>query len=353
MEFKTQSEYFAEMMDELREKSGRAMGEHSEPAMRLRVLASELEALGAEAMWIWRQSFPQTADGERLDEFAELRGLKRTEGAAASGSVRFFTDGAADVTIPAGTTVMSTDLSRFETTEEITIPSGSEYGDAAAEALLPGAAGNVAAGEICVMAEPPIGVIACRNVEAFAGGREGEGDESLRKRLVEDYRMTSGTANAAYYQRLAMSVDGVVKATVLPQAYGVGSVAVCIAGKDGSVANSVHQAVLTLLSAEREICVKVYVFSPNTRYYTPSFKIQVKAGANQSAITAAAIEKLKPLFGGHTLGEAINFGDILLAINSVEGVIGAVPKTSYIPSLSAVWNKLTMLSGSDFAFEEV
>lgn len=352
MEFKTQSEYFAEMMDVLREKSGHAMGEHSEPAMRLRVLASELEALGAEAMWIWRQSFPQTADGERLDEFAELRGIKRTEGAAASGSVRFFTDGEADVSVPAGTAVMSTDLSRFETVEAITISAGSEYGDAAAVAVLPGAAGNVAAGEICVIAEPPVGVIACRNISAFEGGRAGEDDESLRRRLVEDYRMTSGTANEAYYQRLAMSVDGVAKVTIHPRAFGVGSLVLYLAGKDGEVSSEVRQKVLNLVNAEREICVDVTVLGTNTRYYVPSFNIQVKSGTDHAAITAAACEKLAPLFGGHTLGEAINFSDVVLALNSVEGILGATPKGPP-PSLAASRNMLTVLGGTDFTFQEV
>lgn len=352
MEFKTQGKYFAEMMDVLREKSGHAMGEHSEPAMRLRVLASELEALGAEAMWIWRQSFPQTADGERLDEFAELRGMKRTEGVAASGSVRFFTDGGANVAVPAGTAVMSTDLSRFETTEEITIPEGSEYGDAPAVAALPGAEGNVSAGEICVIAEPPVGVIACRNIDAFTGGRAGEGDESLRKRLIEDYRMTSGTANAAYYQRLAMSVEGVVKATVFPRAYGPGTLALYLAGKDGAVSSAVRQKVLDLLNAEREICVTPYILTINYRYYTPSFTVQIKEGTDREAITAAALEKLSPLFGGHTLGEAINFSDIILAINSVEGILGATPKQNP-PSMPANINTITMLDSPDFTFEEV
>lgn len=352
MEFKTQSEYFAEMMDVLREKSGRAMGDHSEPAMRLRVLASELEALGAEAMWIWRQSFPQTADGERLDEFAELRGLKRTEGASASGSVRFFTDGEAEVTVPAGTAVMSTDLSRFETTEAITIPAGSEYGDAAAAAVLPGAAGNVAAGEICIIAEPPVGVIACRNVDAFTGGREGEGDESLRKRLIADYRMASGAANAAYYQRLALSVDGVVKATVYPRAYGPGTLIVYLAGKDGDVPSKVRQDVLKLLNAEREICVTPYILSTNKRYYTPAFKVRIRAGTDRTAITAAAIEKLSPLFGGHTLGEPVYFSDIIRAVNSVEGILGATPTYSQ-SDVAAEINLMTLLNGVDFTFEEV
>lgn len=352
MKFKTQSEYFSEMMDALREKSGRAMGEHSEPAMRLRVLASELEALGAEASWIWRQSFPQTADGERLDAFAELRGLKRTEGSAASGSVRFFTDGAASVSVPAGTAVMSTDLSRFETTAAITIPTGSEYGDAPAVAALSGAAGNVAAGEICLIAEPPVGVIACRNIDAFVGGCEAESDESLRGRLIDDYRTASGTMNAAYYQRLALSVDGVVKATVYPRAYGAGSLGLYLAGKDGAVSNAVRQNVLDLMNAEREICVIPYLLSISTRYYTPSFNLRVHAGADTEAITAAVMEKLAPLFGGHTLGEAIYFGDILLAINSVEGILGATPKQAP-PDMPAVLSKVTLLSGSDFTFEEV
>lgn len=353
MEFKTQSEYFSEMMDVLREKSGRAIGEHSEPAMRLRVLASELEALGAEASWIWRQSFPQTADGERLDEFAELRGLKRTEGSAASGSVRFFTDGAADVSVPAGTAVMSTDLRRFETTAAITIPSGSEYGDAPAVSLLPGVGGNVAAGEICVIAEPPVGVIACRNIDAFEGGSEGESDESLRRRLIEDYRMANGVANSAYYQRLAMSVDGVVKATVVPRKYGVGTVALHLASKEGGVSNEVRTKVLELLNAEREICVAPFVLSTNILYYTPAFNLQVRAGADRDAITAEAIEKLSPLFGGHTLGESVAFRDVLLAINSVEGVIGATPKSVNPPTLSGAVDRVIVLSGTNFTFVEV
>ncbi len=353
MEFKTQSDYFSRMMNTLRSRSGHPLGEHSEPALRLRALASELEALGAEAAWIWRQSFPQTADGERLEQHAALRGLTRTRGGCAGGDVRFFTDGGGEVTVPAGTEVCDSSLRRYRTAAELVIPAGDSFGDVRCEALEPGTEGNAPAGEICVMPQPVAGVISCVNPDAFSGGTADEDDESLRSRIIEAYRMPIGGANAAYYSRLALSVPGVTAVQIYPRAAGKGSVGVYVANEEGPVSAETKAAVSKLLNAQREISNSVLVLEPSVRMCYPEFNIAVHAGADTAAIREAALQHLrKKVFGGHTLGKTVYISEMVIALNEIPGIVSAYPRYS-INDFGASMGTLTKIGNLYTNFREV
>lgn len=351
MEFKTQSDYFRGMMETLRARTGLPLGEYSEPALRLRALASELESLGAEAAWIWRQSFPQTADGEQLERHAALRGLSRAGGSCASGAVRFFTDGGGEVTVPAGSEVCDSALRRYRVTEDLIIPAGETFGDARCEAVDPGTDGNVSAGEICVMPQPVAGVISCTNPDAFSGGSADEDDESLRERVLEAYRMPIGSANAAYYSRLALSVPGVTAVSVCPRAEGRGTVTVYIACEDGTVSPEVKARVSDLLTSQREISTSVTVMDASIRTCYLNFTAWVSAGADTDAIKEEAFRRVKTVFGGHTLGKRVYVADIVKAVNETSGIISAMP-TYTMSDFSASVSTMTMVGSLAITFKE-
>lgn len=171
-----------------------------------------------------RQAFPQTAVGDHLDRHARLRGLERKDAVAAQGVVRFIAGETAvsDRAIPAGTVCMTAGSIRFETTQEGILAAGSLSVEVPVRALVPGAAGNVAAETIVSMAVAPVGISACVNPESCVGGVDREGDERLRERVLDTFKRLPNGANAAFYEQGALSFDQVAAAAVIPGPEGRG-----------------------------------------------------------------------------------------------------------------------------------
>ena len=65
------------------------------------------------------------------------------------------------------------------------------------------------------MVTPVQGITGVTNPAAFAGGEDEEGDEELRRRLLESYRSISNGTNRAYYLKEALAFEGVASAAVL------------------------------------------------------------------------------------------------------------------------------------------
>ena len=173
--------------------------------------AAEIQSLDIQADWVLDQSFPQTARGIYLDYHGSMRGLKRTPAAKAAGTLRFTveTAPAVDQTIPAGTVCMTAEETRFQTTESVVLEKGKVFAEAPAEALESGSAGNVVPEAVCILTACPVAVTGCTNPKAFSGGRDAEGDESFRARILESYQRLPNGANAAWYEQTAMGYPGV------------------------------------------------------------------------------------------------------------------------------------------------
>ena len=86
-----------------------------------------------------------------------------------------------------------------------------------------------------------------------------ETDDELRKRIRDTYINTSNGTNAAYYEQLALTVDGVAKASAVGKARGVGTVNVYVTGADASLGTNVVAKVQSLLEKQRELNVDVIV----------------------------------------------------------------------------------------------
>ena len=160
--------------------------------------------------------------------------------------------------MPAGTVCATAGLVRFETTEEATLPAGQTDRLVPAQAIEPGAAGNVPADSILVMTVPPVGFSGCLNPQPFTGGLDGETDEALRTRLLETYRRMPNGANAAFYEQGALTFPEVRACTVLPRNRGRGTVDVVsltltpAAGVEGQRAKEAAEAALSaFFSGER------------------------------------------------------------------------------------------------------
>lgn len=170
---------------------------------------------------------------EELDLWGESFGISRKMGTHATGSVFFTTSSkpTADITIPAGTPVSTTQIAgsvtfqTFVTTRTLTIlassadtffnpTSGFFEFEVPIRALLPGVEGNVAPGTIRTLQRQIPGVAGVINKSATVGGRNIETNEEFARRIrLLLLGMDRGTAGGV--RRFALDDARVVDAAVV------------------------------------------------------------------------------------------------------------------------------------------
>lgn len=242
-------------------ESGDMFSDASDIAIRLKVLAGELYKTQTNIEWLKKQMFSVSAQGEYLDYLASQRGLERKQAFKSKGKLDFSISVPVDydILIPKGSVVATDDKTpvRFVTTENATITSGNLTVSVAAEAEKSGLSGNAVRNKVIVGVNIPSGIGKVTNSVAFTGGADVESDDELRARIKKTYVNAANGTNAAYYEQLAMSVDGVAKVGAVGKVRGSGSVNVYVSGKTGAVSDKVLQTVQKLLDSERELNVNV------------------------------------------------------------------------------------------------
>lgn len=211
-------------------------------------------------------------------------------------------------------------LVRFETTRTVILKAGNLWADAPAQALEPGIQGNVATDTVRTMAVAPLGVSACTNPAPFVGGTEEEGDEALRKRIVETYRRMPNGTNAAYYEREALSFPAVAAVNVLGRNRGRGTVDVVIATAQGQPDEDLLLQVASHLQSVREIAVDVNVLGPTQVGVPVSVRIRAEEGKALEAVAALVTDQITSYFNGGLLGESVLRARLGQLVYQVEGV---------------------------------
>lgn len=323
---RTIQEIYDELGADFTSRSGVELISGGDMSLRLWAVAAEIYSLEAQAEFVSRQCFPQTAVGEYLDMHAEVRGLTRGEAKKASGKLRFYMDEAraSDTNLAAGVRCMSVDESEFVTVQAGLIPAGELWCDVEAEAVSAGARGNAAAGEICYLVLPPVGINGVRNTAHFTGGSDAEGDEALRARVLGSYRTLPNGANAAYYEAKVMQLPGVRAVTVQPKKRGLGTVDICFATEAGVPGEDEIDAARELLESEREICVDIAVAAPTTVTVNVSAAVALSPGAVFEDVKERAEEAVRGCFGGEMLGRGIYRAKLMAALMGVDGVENCV-----------------------------
>ena len=318
----TINEIYHELKTAFETESGIELNDGGDMALRFRALAAQLVSLQAQAEFVQRQCFPQTAGGEALDIHAMQRGLRRTAAEKAQGTLRFSLNSAvaADITVPKGTRCIAPDETEFEVTADTVIPAGRTYCDAPAEAVEAGAKGNAAANTVIFMALPPVGVAAVTNPEAFRGGRDAEGDEELRARVLDSYSSIINSGNSAYYINQALTVEGVVAATVQPRYRGRGTVDVIVATESGVPSAIVLGRVSSKMNGRREICVDVDVKAPTVRAVNVDADIYTDEGCDAAEVCLKVENTVRAYFSGRLLGKGLSRAELGNLIFGVEGV---------------------------------
>ena len=297
------------------EEAGFVPNDGCDAMVRLYALASEVQALLAQADWVLNQSFPQTAAGRYLDYHAETRALTRLLAAKATGVLRFSAPSAAmtDYEIDAGSVAMTSGGVRFETTEKAVLSKGESHVDVPAIAVEAGANGNAIAGAIHLMSVYPVGITQCENPEAFSGGSDEESDEKLRERLPNG-------ANAAFYEQEAMRFPTVASAKAVGRARGIGTVDVYVSTHAGAPEEKLLGEIAAALQKKREIAVDVAVKAPTERTIPVRAELTAEQGWTMQEITDAATAALQAYFTGERLGEAVYTAKLASILYGVEGV---------------------------------
>ena len=319
---KSVEEIYDEMLEVFRRETGAEVSAVSDLSVKLYAVAAQVYGLYAQAEWLSRQCFPQTAAGEYLERHAALRGLERRKATAAEGLIRFSVDSpvGTDLPIAKGTVCATADLRRFETVEQAVLKAGDAFVEVTARALEPGAAGNVPAGSVRMMAVPPVGVSRCVNTVPFSGGTDEEGDGALRERVLETYRRMPNGANAAFYEQGALSFDQVCACAVLPRNRGVGTVDVVIATPAGLPGAALLEEVEDYFQARREIAVDVEVKAPQVKTVNVSAQVTAGEGLSATEVQAQVEKALEEYFSGERLGEDVLTAKLTQLIFSQPGV---------------------------------
>ena len=303
-------------------QTGKTAGSSSELAVRFYAVAAQIYSLYVQGEWTRRQCFPQTALGEELDKHAQLRGVARRQAATATGTVRFYVNGPQEMEteIPERTVCMTAAGVRFLTTRAVTVGAEAEYADAPVIAAEAGAAGNVEANTIVFMAQPPMRVTACVNLEPLTNGLDQEGDEELRARVLATYQRLANGANNAFYRQAAMSFDEVAAVTVLPRYEGVGTVGVVPAAHGGMPSEELLEEMQKYFDRVREIACKVKVIPPKKQQVELELKLWAKEDRDFDTVAGAVRQTLTDWFNGERLGQPLLRAQLTSLVFGVDGV---------------------------------
>lgn len=318
----TVEEIYSGMKTVFEEKTGTALADGGDMAVRLYAAATEIYALYVYNDWLKRQSFPQTAEGDYLDSHGQMRGITRTAASRARGTLRFSIPqkSESDMPVYADTACMTAAGMYYDTTEDAVIPAGSLSCDVTAVARTAGSAGNAAAGTITFMTAAPVGVTACTNPAAFTGGSDAETDEALRARILASYKRLPNGANTAYYEKEVLDMDGVAAVRVLPKKRGLGTVDILVAADGGVPDKALLDAVKARLDRKREICVDIRVAAPETVTANVAVRIDVEDGYSFDAVKAQTERVVRGLFTGAMLGQNVRLARLNAAVFAVPGV---------------------------------
>ena len=321
-------EIYSALAGQLAQLSGTAVAEGGDMSLRLRAVAEEMFTLEAQADFVARQCFPQTAVGEFLDRHAQLRALERGGARKAGGTLRFFVEkpAASELRIPAGTECRSAAGTAFVTTQEAAIAPGATACVVPAEAAEPGSGGNVPARAVTYMVFPPQGVAGVVNDGAFSGGSDGEDDASLRERILASYRLLPNGANRAYYESRVLNQTGVAAVEVTPRARGVGTVDIVFAMEEGVPDAQKIAEVAAMLDSDREICVDIRVTAPTEREIDIEAALKTEPGRDYDTVAAAASAAINAWFTGARLGKAVYRAKLQALLMAVDGVENCVLK---------------------------
>ena len=277
--------------------------------------------------WTGNQNIPSRADGANLDALSELfYTQKRPEAKAAECTVRFRLTAAqaSAIVIPAGTRVTGKAPKLvWETEEDITIPSGSLYGDGVVVCQTPGTDANgLMPGKIDTPVDLWDYMDGCENITVTDGGTDAATDKEFYELMRQSMEAFSVAGPSGAYKYHAMGVSTELKDVIAVnpkkddagnQIDGAGIVEIYALGPDGEPATeTMKAAILEACSADdvRPLTDHVFVKDPepveysiDLTYYLP--RTSPQGGAAIVTAVNEAVEAFK-VWQSERLGRDIN-----------------------------------------------
>lgn len=311
------------MSGKFEELAGFEADRASDIGIRLRVLAGEIFSMTSEIEWLRKQMFPDTATGAQLDMHAQQRGISRRKGSKASGLLVFRLDMPLefDLVIPIGTVCSVEDGSlNYVTTEQAEIYRGDTLAWIACEAENSGEKYNIAADRVKTIVTYFSVGIRINNASSFIGGTDDEDDDSFRKRIFESYRAVPNGANAAYFKKIAESVDGVNSANVIYSQNNPGVITVIVGGRGAIPSDDVKNAAAALLTEKAPLGITVMTQKTGTTPVNVGVNISAKSGYDVTEVKSAAEDAVRDFFLDMSVGEDFTTAALGKKIIEVDGV---------------------------------
>jgi uncharacterized phage protein gp47/JayE len=228
----------------------------------------------------------QAAEVEYLERWASVWGVTRNEATFA----QFVCDvtGTAGVVIPVGRTYRRTDGSEYTTDAEVILTGSGDQIELTA--VVAGAASEVQVADVISILSPIAGLNSNATVDTVTIEPEDtESDESLRARLIDKIQNPPSGGSATDYLQWALSVPGITRAWVGPQALGPGTVLVHVVSDDEdpiTPSPAKITEVADYIETVRPVTANVTVAAPALLDLDMTIQIKPNTVAVQNAIIA-------------------------------------------------------------------
>lgn len=258
----------------------------------------------------YKAAFAETSWGDYLTMIAAQFGIDRKRAGKAKGVVTVTGGGS----VSKGSRFATAAGTLFVASQNVVVDGSA---DIPVEAVLEGAAGNVAAETLNVIPMSIPGISAVTNKAPMTDGYDEESDEALLKRYYIAVRTPATSGNVYHYFNWAMSVKGVGNCKILPLWNGPGTVKVLIIDSNGQTASQeLIKNVADYIETVRPIGATVTVASPTPLVITVT--VAVKGILDADACKKAINTRLAKTALSATYLSAAQVIDIIMNQSSVE-----------------------------------
>lgn len=330
----------------LNQNPAAAIGPDSDHFVRASAIAAVLEGLYGHQAWVFRQAFPDLADGDYMEKMANQRGLTKKAAAAATGTVRF--NGASGTLIPAGQQVATAQGVVFATSAADTVGVGGTV-DIVAAALVAGASGNQSNNTPATVNSPPAGITSAATILSMTGGADVEDDAGLLQRLLLELSEVTQGGNTADYKRWALSVAGVERVYVFDVRRGNGTVDVVPMPASGLPGAPLLASVQAVLDAKRPVGMLpgygVLALAPTAVATNVTAALTLASGYSLGTVSALAQAAIQAVFNKLAPGDTLVRNQLITALLNVAGVTDvtlSAPGANVTSSVSASALELVM-----------
>lgn len=218
------------------------------------------------------------------------------------------------------------------------------------EALLAGAAGNVANGAITLLKTPLAGVTVANSVISGSGvwyttsGADPEQTQKIRTRNRTRWKTLNQIAMPGDgYAYIALSIPAITRVYVDDQnPRGPNTIDVYLATPNGPASGAEVAAVQALYNIKRSPTVNVLALAASTKTITFTGQVNIQASLNTAAKRATVLAKIDAFIRSFPIGgvilppstsRIIPYSELIGAITAVPGVSGVAPTspTSDVP----------------------